>query len=198
MKKILLCLLTILLSAALVTSAIAHSGRTDSAGGHKDNKNASGLGPYHYHHGYGPHLHTGGVCPYDTPAVSTPAPAPAPVVPKVTVSGQAVSFDQQPENVSGRVLVPIRFVVEMIGCTVEWDEETQTVYVNEANVVPEKNAPATDELKVYVNNEPVEFPDQQPISKNGRVLVPVRFVIEKLGYTVGWDDDSQTVIIEKA
>ena len=42
----------------------AHSGRTDSAGGHHDYKNASGLGSYHYHHGYGPHLHTGGVCPY--------------------------------------------------------------------------------------------------------------------------------------
>lgn len=26
----------------------AHSGRTDSSGGHKDNKNKSGLGSYHY------------------------------------------------------------------------------------------------------------------------------------------------------
>lgn len=42
----------------------AHSGRTDSSGGHRDNKNKSGLGSYHYHHGYGPHLHTNGVCPY--------------------------------------------------------------------------------------------------------------------------------------
>lgn len=42
----------------------AHSGRTDSRGGHKDNKNKSGLGSYHYHHGYPAHLHTGGVCPY--------------------------------------------------------------------------------------------------------------------------------------
>lgn len=44
--------------------AEAHSGRTDSAGGHRDNKNKSGLGYYHYHHGYGPHLHTNGICPY--------------------------------------------------------------------------------------------------------------------------------------
>lgn len=41
----------------------AHSGRTDANGGHRDNKNASGLGSYHYHHGYGPHLHTNG-CEY--------------------------------------------------------------------------------------------------------------------------------------
>jgi len=44
--------------------AFAHSGRTDSSGGHKDNRNASGLGSYHYHHGYGPHLHPSEYCPY--------------------------------------------------------------------------------------------------------------------------------------
>lgn len=45
--------------------AYAHSGRTDSNGGHKDNKNKSGLGSYHYHcGGYPAHLHPNGVCPY--------------------------------------------------------------------------------------------------------------------------------------
>lgn len=43
----------------------AHSGRTDSNGGHRDNKNKSGLGRYHYHCGGHPaHLHANGVCPY--------------------------------------------------------------------------------------------------------------------------------------
>ena len=45
--------------------AQAHGGRTDSQGGHRDNKNKSGLGSYHYHcGGYEAHLHPGGVCPY--------------------------------------------------------------------------------------------------------------------------------------
>lgn len=43
----------------------AHSGRTDSDGGHRDNKNKRGLGNYYYHCGGHPaHLHTNGVCPY--------------------------------------------------------------------------------------------------------------------------------------
>lgn len=43
----------------------AHGGRTDANGGHKDNKNTSVLGPYHYHcGGYPAHLHNGGICPY--------------------------------------------------------------------------------------------------------------------------------------
>jgi len=38
----------------------AHSGRTDSKGGHHDRIN----GGYHYHHGRGPHQHKNGNCPY--------------------------------------------------------------------------------------------------------------------------------------
>lgn len=46
-------------------TAEAHSGRTDANGGHKDTKNKSGLGSYHYHCGGHPaHLHDKGVCPY--------------------------------------------------------------------------------------------------------------------------------------
>ena len=49
-----------------VLTVEAHSGRTDSSGGHKDNKNKSGLGGYHYHCGGHPaHLHTNGICPYE-------------------------------------------------------------------------------------------------------------------------------------
>lgn len=60
---IFLCIVGLLLS--LSTGAFAHSGRTDASGGHRDNKNVSGLGYYHYHcGGYPPHLHVQGYCPY--------------------------------------------------------------------------------------------------------------------------------------
>lgn len=58
----------------------AHSGRTDSSGGHRDNKNKSGLGSYHYHCGGHPaHLHTNGVCPYSAAASTSQAQTQAPV-----------------------------------------------------------------------------------------------------------------------
>ena len=51
--------------------AEAHPGRTDANGGHKDNKNKSGLGSYHYHCGGHPaHLHPNGVCPYQSGTAS--------------------------------------------------------------------------------------------------------------------------------
>ena len=82
MKKVIISFLvmTLLLSGLdatintsfVSTTAQAHSGRTDSSGGHKDNKNKSGLGSYHYHcGGYPAHLHKNGVCPYSTTSTYT-------------------------------------------------------------------------------------------------------------------------------
>lgn len=64
-KKVALIMLIVLM--ALAKTVFAHSGRTDSSGGHKDNQNISGLGSYHYHCVGNPaHLHQNGVCPYST------------------------------------------------------------------------------------------------------------------------------------
>ena len=57
-------MLLVLTLMLLPVTALAHSGRTDSSGGHRDNKNKSGLGSYHYHQGYSVHLHKNGKCPY--------------------------------------------------------------------------------------------------------------------------------------
>lgn len=74
MKSTKLKITTLLMSILIISSSItanAHSGRTDANGGHKDNKNKSGLGSYHYHcGGHEAHLHTNG-CPYgNKPATS--------------------------------------------------------------------------------------------------------------------------------
>lgn len=66
-KKVCAILLIVCLVMAIAESTFAHSGRTDSSGGHKDNQNKSGLGSYHYHCGGNPpHLHDNGVCPYSS------------------------------------------------------------------------------------------------------------------------------------
>lgn len=57
MKKAVIVVLILLLCHV----AFAHSGGTDSKGGHTDRS----TGEYHYHHGYSAHQHENGVCPYD-------------------------------------------------------------------------------------------------------------------------------------
>ena len=75
-KKIAVCMLSgVLLCQSVIitipnnqiTVTEAHSRRTDASGGHHDYKDKSGLGSYHYHCGGNPpHLHDGGVCPYNS------------------------------------------------------------------------------------------------------------------------------------
>ena len=101
--------LAILMLAGSVITVSAHSGRTDSRGGHKDNRNTSGLGSYHYHcGGYPAHLHTNGVCPYknnswynDTSAWTDPSAWTS--EPTVTAAQSQISSQQQ-DGVIGSVV----------------------------------------------------------------------------------------------
>lgn len=43
-------------------------------------------------------------------------------------------------------------------------------------------------ISIVMNGEYI-YPDSAPIMQNDRVLVPIRAVAEKMGYTVEWDDD---------
>lgn len=88
-------------------TSLAHPGRTDSSGGHHDYQNKSGLGSYHYHHGYGPHLHNGGVCPYgggyEKSNESYKPPSPSIILkkyPKTLKVGQSSDIDFSINNAS--------------------------------------------------------------------------------------------------
>ena len=71
-KKIISILIIILTISSIQINVYSHSGRTDANGGHRDNKNKSGLGSYHYHCGGHPaHLHPNGVCPYSSSSQSS-------------------------------------------------------------------------------------------------------------------------------
>ncbi len=67
MRKIFIICCVVLIISSIPLLAIAHSGRTDSHGGHHDNIN----GGYHYHHGYSAHQHPNGECPYKTSATTS-------------------------------------------------------------------------------------------------------------------------------
>jgi len=51
-------------------------------------------------------------------------------------------------------------------------------------------------VHVFVDGQPVGF-DVPPQIDNGRVLVPLRGVFERLGATVAWDDRTQTVLAQR-
>ena len=55
---------------------------------------------------------------------------------------------------------------------------------------------ADNPLTVTVDGTAVAFPDQQPVIKNSRTLVPVRFIAEALGYEVEWDEKVNAAVID--
>lgn len=97
MKRIVACFVCLCFCCV---PALAHSGGTDSQGGHHDYKNVSGLGSYHYHHGMGPHLHPGGVCPYSSSGsssssgTSSSSSSSAPASWEETLIGWGFEFDR--------------------------------------------------------------------------------------------------------
>ena len=83
-------------TAPFQTTVEAHSGRTDSNGGHRDNKNVSGLGYYHYHcGGYPAHLHKNGVCPYTSSSAQSSSSS------STTTSSSTIKKVQQALNKRG-------------------------------------------------------------------------------------------------
>jgi len=59
--------------------------------------------------------------------------------------------------------------------------------------MPVKN----NEIKVLYQGEKIVFPDQKPVIKNSRTLVPLRAIFEAMGALVDWNNDTRTVLATK-
>ena len=111
----------------------------------------------------------------------------------VTLDGEKIEFDVQPQIINDRTMVPLRAIFEALGATVEWDETTRTV----TSTKEEKTIKLTiDSPTMYVNEEAVEL-DSPATIVSDRTLVPVRKIFETLGATVDYDDATRTVISRK-
>ena len=109
----------------------------------------------------------------------------------VYVEGQKVSFDVPPQTINDRTMVPLRAIFEAMGAEIEWDGDTQTVAaVKDETVV----VAVIGSNIIYVNDEEIII-DVPPMIKDGRTLVPVRFITEAFGYNVKWNEKTRSVII---
>jgi len=100
-------------------------------------------------------------------------------------------YNQNPEIVNGRTLVPLRSIFEAIGATVEWDDSTQTVTAKKDKTIVSLQI-GSAQMNV---NGTVKTLDVPATLMNGRTMVPVRAISEAFGCTVGWSDNTQTVTL---
>lgn len=110
-----------------------------------------------------------------------------------TIDGEAVTNDVAPIIVNERTMLPIRFIAEELGATVDWNPETKTVTItlDEINIVI-----VIDEAVATVNDEEITL-DSPAFIENDRTYLPLRFVMEELGADVQWDGEARTVTIVK-
>jgi len=98
----------------------------------------------------------------------------------------------------GRTMVPLRFIAETFGATVDWDPETEGIHIE---------LPRSDGTTIvidmqlgnkiaYVNGEPYAL-EVAPftVEPQGRTVVPIRFIAEAFGAQVDWDPLLQKVTI---
>ncbi|MFJ9500009.1 N-acetylmuramoyl-L-alanine amidase [Brevibacillus centrosporus] len=106
------------------------------------------------------------------------------------IGGQAVSPEVPPEIKNGRTLVPVRVIAEGLGADVDWDAAARKATITRGS---QKLTLTLDSKTAQVNGKQVKL-DTAPVISKQRMLLPLRFVGESLGVTVGWDNSTRTVI----
>ncbi|MFC4302837.1 copper amine oxidase N-terminal domain-containing protein [Cohnella boryungensis] len=114
----------------------------------------------------------------------------------IIVNGQKVRFpDTEPYvNTDGRTMVPVRFVSEMLGADVTWENSTQTAIIQyEGKTIRMPIGSNT----VTVDGAAEEL-DTAAEMYEGRTMVPLRFVSEVLDSKVEWDASAHSVKVTDA
>lgn len=97
-----------------------------------------------------------------------------------------------------RTFAPVRFVAESLGCTVNYNNVQAS-----ATITDKKNV---SYVMMENSNMLFKLPDAENpimfimdtnvfISDEDRMYIPIRFLAEALGYTVEWDEVTETVSI---
>jgi len=111
-----------------------------------------------------------------------------------TVNGETRFWDATPYIKEGRTMVPIRHLAEALGFQADWDfsdPANKMVFIYTADQDPEKDKEHPFILLIIGNPTAMVKGslvglDVAPEILNGRTMVPLRFVVETLGYQVDW------------
>ncbi len=114
---------------------------------------------------------------------------------------KTVTLDTAPFIGNGSAMMPLRGLLEVMGAAITWKGETEEIEIkkdaynirlqiwNRLVYVKDPKYQAFGELRFTLVNEPV--------IKDSRTFIPLRFVSEQLGYDVSWDPGEQKITITK-
>ncbi|WP_438447456.1 phosphodiester glycosidase family protein [Gorillibacterium sp. sgz5001074] len=113
--------------------------------------------------------------------------------PIIQVNGAMQQIDQAPIKVNDNTtMVPIRFVTEALGGTVEWSDAEQKVTLIRGGHMMEFRIGDKDYLADGSRKTALAAPE----FRNERTMVPLRVLSEHLGWKVEWVEETRTVTLE--
>jgi len=63
---------------------------------------------------------------------------------RIFVNGEEIQSDVSPQIINDRVMVPIRLIAEQLGADVQWDENTNSVYIKNGQKIVVSDLPEAD------------------------------------------------------
>lgn len=108
---------------------------------------------------------------------------------------------QQPAVVEGRILLPVRALMETMGKTVEWDRAARQMVIRDESVCVRLSPGSdvmiketTNQLTGETTREEIRM-DIAPVIMDGRNCLPARAVAEAFGAAAVWDAEENTMHI---
>ena len=113
-------------------------------------------------------------------------------VKKAMIGSMTVDLDQSPRiKENNRTVVPIRFVSESFGCSVQWEAQTKKVTITrfEDTIIL-----WIGKKEAVINGKKVQM-DVAPVIEDNGTLVPIRFISQAFGAKVDWFHETKHITI---
>lgn len=115
---------------------------------------------------------------------------------KVSINEKQIEFNSASGtpfvDENGRIQVPFRKALETFGAKVDWDNSTKTAIAEKDGIIVQVPLGAN---YIFKNGRKLEN-DTAALSKDGKIYLPIRKVMEAFGCFVGWNTKTNSVAIE--
>lgn len=112
---------------------------------------------------------------------------------QIMIDGKILELASEPYVKSGHTMVPVREISEILGASVDWNGQEQSIFVNnQANAIKL----FLNQNQALVKGKPVTL-DVGPeiVAGTQRTMVPLRFICENMGCNVSWDQEAKLAIV---
>lgn len=117
---------------------------------------------------------------------------------QLVYEGQVIQTpSQDPIIINNRTYVAIRDVFETLGYTVEWNQEDKQVILTDNGSLTTITIDTINNIYTVSNNGlTATYPLTDKVQiVNGRTMLPLRQILESVGYELEWDDETKTTTI---